>query len=344
MVARVFPGEPDGTQTPARPPDGRSLKDPKPGRTLFWLLLVSANLPDADVVANLLTDPLSALHYHRGFTHSFLMAPLVSFLPAVVAWLLNRRARFRWLWVAATVGVMIHIFVDLITPYGTQIFFPISEARYSLDWMFIIDPWFTGVIALLLAAGRILPKHRRTFGFITLAFAAFYIGAESTMHSLALGRFEDQLKGSGTPALTASVLPQPLKITGWTGIATTKAGPVRQYIRLFDPAGTVAPEFFPTPSDPWVEKAMKTTYVTRYLKFARFPAVSSVTEGELHVVEIRDLQFSFPPGIARAFGVEAAERDVPFLLRLEFDGHDSLRAVSFNGRPVPRVEGLEGKP
>ncbi len=338
MATRVFPGV--GSTHPG-PTAGEKTR---PGRTLFWLMLVSVNLPDADIVANLFTDPLTAVHFHRGFTHSFLMAPFVALLPSVVALLINRSARFPWLWIAATTGVLVHIFVDLITPYGTQIFFPVDEARYSLDWMFIIDPWFTGVVALLLVAGRILVKHRRALGFVTLIFTVLYIGAESRLHSRALDIFKRQLEKSGTPALNVAVLPQPFSMTEWMGLASTKQGPVRQYIRLFDEAGVVAPEFFPDPSDPYAAAAFATPYVSRYLAFARFPAVTSGMEKGVHAVEIRDLQFSVAPGIARAFGMEAAERDVPFVLRLEFAGPDSLASVTFNGRPVPPVEGLAGKP
>ncbi len=338
MATRVFPG--DGNDHTV-PPAGKKAK---PGRTLFWLMLVSVNLPDADIVANLFTDPLNAVHFHRGFTHSFLMAPFVALLPSVVAKLINRRARFPWLWFASTTGVLLHIFVDLITPYGTQIFFPVDEVRYSLDWMFIIDPWFTGVVALLLLTGKVASKHRRALGFITVMFTVLYIGAESRLHSQALDIFERRLKQSGTPALNVAVLPQPFSMLDWMGLATTKKGPVRQYIRLFDEAGVEAPEFFPDPSDPYAAAAFATPYVSRYMKFARFPAVTSGMEKGVHVVEIRDLQFSVAPGIARAFGVEAAERDVPFVLRLAFTGPDSLASVTFNGRPVPRVEGLAGKP
>jgi inner membrane protein len=331
MVTRLYRAEQDASTDAAAGPSGRK---PRTGRTLFWLILFSVNLPDIDIVANFFTDPLNALHYHRGFTHSFLMAPLLALFPTMVVRIFDRRARFTWLWIAAMIGIVLHIFIDLITPYGTQIFFPLSEARYSLDWMFIIDPWFTGVLALLLIAGKVAAKYRREIGVTTLAFAAIYIGAESRLHSRAMELFTRQLRDAGTPALAVAVLPQPLSMMEWVGLAETKAGPVRQYIRLFDQAGIVAPESFPLPTDRHLRMAYATPYVSSYLKFARFPAVTSSQEGGLHRVEFRDLQFSVDPGIVKAVGL--GERDIPFVLRLEYDPSDSLVAVTFNGRPVPR--------
>lgn len=328
LAGRVFPGDPADDSTVTR--NGK----PKTGRAFFWLMLVSVNLPDLDVIANLFTDPLNALHYHRGFTHSFLMAPFIALLPAIVVRLITGRGRMSWLWFCATIGVVLHIFVDLITPYGTQIFFPLSGARYSLDWMFIIDPWFTGVLTLLLVVGKIASRYRRALGFVALAFAGIYIGAESRMHSQALDMFADQLRRSGTNATSVAALPQPLGITDWMGLAMTDAGPVRQYFRLFDGGPANVPDLFPLPLDRQTKMAFGTQVVSRYLAFARFPAVTSTDEGKIHAVEFRDLQFSIPPRILLMVGLEAGERDVPFLLRLEYDPSDSLVSVTFNGRPV----------
>jgi len=342
VAARVFPTAGGGPEPPGTSPGGPEGKGPKPGRLIFWLMLVSVNLPDVDVIANFFTDPLRALHYHRGFTHSYLMAPLIALLPAAAAWFIDRRARFGWLWAAAAAGIVLHISVDLITPYGTQIFFPLSASRYSLDWMFIIDPWFTGALALLLIAGKVAAKYRRQLGFATIGFVCLYLGAESLMHYRALGMFTARLKDSGTAATAVSVLPQPLGITEWVGLARTPDGPVRQYLRLSGEGDWAAPELFPAPTDRYTRLAMETPYVRRYLEFARFPAVTSAESGGVHGVEFRDLQFSVDPGISAAVGL--GERDLPFVLRLEYGPADSLLAVWFNGRPVPLLEGVPGKP
>ena len=45
-------------------------------RAMFWGA-VAGTLPDLDIVANFVTDPISALAYHRAFTHSFAFSILV---------------------------------------------------------------------------------------------------------------------------------------------------------------------------------------------------------------------------------------------------------------------------
>ncbi len=331
LAGRVLPDDPADLSDPAG--KGSPAYRPKTGRAVFWALLLSANFPDIDVVVNFFVDPLSALHYHRSFTHSLLAMPLMALVPAFVVHLVLARGGFRRLWIYSMVGILFHIFIDFITPYGTQILYPFSETRFSLDWMFIIDPWFTGILSLLLAAGKIFPRGRAVLGYVSLAFAVLYIGAESRLHSVALGIFRDELLKSGTETLSVSVLPQPLSILKWVGLASTDSGVVRQYIGLFSDSGVTAPEFFPHASDRFASKASRTEHAGEYLRFARFPTVTTQTTGDFHTVEFRDLQFSVDPRIAKAVGL--GERDIPFVLRLEFDKSEMLTGVTFNDRPVP---------
>ena len=38
-------------------PGGRDEETAKTERTVFWLMLASVNLPDADIITNIFTDP-----------------------------------------------------------------------------------------------------------------------------------------------------------------------------------------------------------------------------------------------------------------------------------------------
>ncbi len=328
LAGRVLPDDPDdpsGKASPGRPP--------KTGRAIFWALLVSANIPDIDVVANLFADPLTALHYHRSFTHSLVAVPLMALVAAFAVYLFAVRGGFARLWIASVVGVLFHLFLDLITPYGTQLLHPFSSTRFSLDWMFIIDPWFTGGIALMLAAGKVFPRGRRALGFVSLASAVVYVTAESRLQAEALGMFREELGKSGRAALSASALPQPLSLFEWVGLATTDSGVIRQFITLYPERAVSEQEFFPNATDPVAARAARSGHAGEYLRFARFPTLTSRVDGDFTTVEFRDLQFSVDPRIVRAVGL--GERDVPFVLRMEFDRSEMLTRVTFNDRPVP---------
>jgi len=55
-------------------------------RAMVWGA-AAGTLPDLDIVANLVTDPVSALAYHRAFTHSLTFAALV---PLALGMLVHR--------------------------------------------------------------------------------------------------------------------------------------------------------------------------------------------------------------------------------------------------------------
>lgn len=116
------------------------------GRLKPWLVgLIGGTMPDLDVVFNSPNDPLFATLMHRSFSHSIFLIPLGALLTWLVLWPLIRKERALYLgyyWMClASYGT--HWFLDWMTSYGTQVFWPLSTYRYSADWLSIIDPILT---------------------------------------------------------------------------------------------------------------------------------------------------------------------------------------------------------
>ena len=86
-------------------------------------LLVGSELPDLDALFEL-GGPVSGFVYHRGITHSLLGGAGLALLGAALLWSVWRSHpywRVTWL---VYLGVLLHIGMDYITSYGTQIFLP----------------------------------------------------------------------------------------------------------------------------------------------------------------------------------------------------------------------------
>lgn len=147
-----------------------------------WVAFCSM-FPDVDIFYSG-SDPLAVLQNHRGITHSFLGAALLSLPLAALAYgaprLWRRRSRgrigstreapvefapassapegnpegsppswrFRTLYLASVLGICSHIFFDLVTSYGTMILQPFSDRRFSLDLWFILDPYVWLILSL----------------------------------------------------------------------------------------------------------------------------------------------------------------------------------------------------
>ncbi|MCI0707309.1 MAG: metal-dependent hydrolase [Ignavibacteriae bacterium] len=303
-------------------------------RTVFWLTVICANLPDIDALFNWAGDPFFVIKHHRSITHSLLFAPVLAFLPALVAYLVTSVKNLKLLWLTALIGVYLHIFFDLITAFGTQLFAPLSAERYSLDWMFIIDPLFTITLIILMFLGKRIKRHSRAFTLAGGVFVVSYLLVEMASHGIAVNRVTQTAKERGIEAERISALAQPLSIFRWMGLVQASDGVYQAHFSIFDnpepPAFTKSTQA----SDEFVERALETEEAKWFMKFARHPLIQSRETDKGHIVGMRDMQFSFDPkmteAIGNALGVAESERRQPFILVFEFSGEGELLATKFN--------------
>lgn len=156
----------------------------KLGRAAATCAGLAAFVPDADVFIRSATDPLLAIEYHRGFTHSLFFAPLGAAIVAGV-WILRQRWRPHALtiWLCCLVAYMSHCLLDAATSYGTQLLWPFSNARAGWDLISIIDPIFT--LALLLGLVVALGWKKIRIATAALMIAAVYLVLGGVQHSRA---------------------------------------------------------------------------------------------------------------------------------------------------------------
>lgn len=129
------------------------------GRTAIWAATLGAVFPDIDTLAGPLAhNSLAIMTSHRGITHSIILLPLwATALTFLTQWL---SSRLRWpcpklsiVFLIYAIGLGSHIFLDLLTSFGTMIWSPINYNRFAWDWLFIIDLSLTSLaIAPQLAA------------------------------------------------------------------------------------------------------------------------------------------------------------------------------------------------
>ncbi len=122
------------------------------GRSANWLAALAAWTPDLDIVANwIIPDPWTSMEHHRGLTHALAMAPLLALVWAGVFFAVRRR-QFLATWALACLAMFSHPILDLITSYGTQIFWPFTNQRYALDLLPIIDVILTPILLTTMVA------------------------------------------------------------------------------------------------------------------------------------------------------------------------------------------------
>ena len=329
-----------------------------PGPSRAWSAVagvIFALLPDVDYFL-VFWDRLAFLQHHRGITHSLLAIPLLALLGAGLGRALGGPRWFRPLFFLGLAVLTSHVLLDLATSYGTQILNPLSTRRFSLDLVFIIDPWLTSL--LLLGAGWTLfgPSAwgRRAAVASLLATTGYLLICglyQQQAQTLARG-----LWPLGTPeGIKVAALPQPLSCRRWHLLADDGRQIREAFVEL--PIGSVfgaaaggrggRPEGAATANPPqgheagvkyqsppnlavrtWTPaQAGPLTYspeareiLARFLEFARFPLLHRVRpQGRGQEQEWLDLRFHVP------------DRALPFVLRLGLDGSGRLQGWAIGG-------------
>lgn len=127
-------------------------------------------LPDIDVLISSTTDPLLALQFHRHFTHSLIMVPILALPVALLVWYFSKKKiSLKEIYLYAFLGVLTHGLLDSCTSYGTQLLWPFTNMRVAWNNISIIDPLFTipALLAVLWAdRKKSLRIARATFAYM----------------------------------------------------------------------------------------------------------------------------------------------------------------------------------
>lgn len=130
--------------------------------------------PDLDVLVRSSSDPLLFLEVHRQFSHAFLFIPFGALLCTLIAHPVVRRScSFAQSYAFCLLGYGSHGLLDACTSYGTQLFWPISDARVSWNVIAVVDPLFT--LPLLVLLGLALRRRRPRFARLAVAWALVYL-------------------------------------------------------------------------------------------------------------------------------------------------------------------------
>jgi inner membrane protein len=114
-------------------------KDKSTKKALLFSAIVSANIPDIDLVARLTeTGRVMDLMWHRGITHSIIMIPLWAVIIYYLSYLLFK-SKDHAIFYIALFSVFIHVLTDSLNTWGTGLLEPFSPIRVSFGTLSIVD-------------------------------------------------------------------------------------------------------------------------------------------------------------------------------------------------------------
>jgi membrane-bound metal-dependent hydrolase YbcI (DUF457 family) len=144
LLGKAFFAGPD---IPAGRPNGgiTQAQSSPTAKIAITACTLGAMFPDIDVFAGPLAhNPLSIMEWHRNITHSIVILPIWAVLLTAISIPLNRSLKWKsppllFLFGIYAVGLASHIFLDLVTSFGTMIWSPLQYSRPAWDIIFIID-------------------------------------------------------------------------------------------------------------------------------------------------------------------------------------------------------------
>lgn len=261
-------------------------------------LMIAANLPDLDVLV-FATD-MPSLAFRRGWTHGPIAQALLPIALTAVMMAIGRAfpargatpLRARWLLLLGYVGVLSHVGLDLLNPYGLRILAPFDWRWFYGDTLFIIDPWLWLAlgVGVGLARRRGAPANARHALLLGAVYIAVMVVAARTAREIVIDAWRDA-RGREPAALMVG----PLAVTPFERQIVVDAGahyetgtfqwlPTRV---TFD--STVVPK---NDGDPRVARARAAPHIRGFLVWSRFPFWTLEPTLEGTRVTLGDMRFA----------------------------------------------------
>ncbi len=127
--------------------------------------ILAGELPDIDVLLGGTASAEALFTIHRGITHALVLQPVLALALVLPMYLYMSSRGSRGapslgsMFGAALLGLYLHLYLDCMTTFGTQIFLPFSDYRVALPAMFIVDLLCTLPAAALLCLALTSPPE-----------------------------------------------------------------------------------------------------------------------------------------------------------------------------------------
>lgn len=203
---------------------GEAVLGKKVGNKAMLYGAIAGTIPDLDVLASFLTDKVTALYIHRGFTHSIVFSLL--FAP-VLAWIVTRYEKYKnfknWTWLFF-LSFVTHPILDAHTTWGTQLFWPF-DVRLAFKNIFVIDPLYTipFLVFLIFTMTQKRTSEKRSFyNKMGLIISSSYLVLTLLLKWIAFNKFETALKTQQIDYLEIDTRPSPLNTILWSANVQTE--------------------------------------------------------------------------------------------------------------------------
>ena len=304
-----------------------------PGAT--WMAAAVAVAPDLDILVQpLLTlsgsesDPFAQFVHHRGLSHSLLLIPFYALIPAFLWYRLRKRNHRRsnglssdltntagqsnpsaansvpsfWLFYGCVlVALFTHPLLDWCTSYGTQLLAPLTNARFALDVLPIIDIFYSPLLILTLGlcwAVRVSAfrneKITLVIAWIGFCLSLAYIALGAINHHRAIASLREESPDTAQAAYHA--YPQVGHVFLWRVTRYDEPDWTVARVNLLFSARTSDVQHARSDQNEWGDRAKQVPQVQTFTWFAMNQIRYEYhREPHTHRVDVHDMRYGRSP-------------------------------------------------
>lgn len=264
---------------------GEATLGKKVGNKALLYGAIAGTIPDLDVIVGSLTDTITAIEWHRGFSHSLVFCLI---LAPLLGWLLNRLERkYNLGWKPWTklffLCLFTHPILDAFTTWGTQIFWPFNN-RIAFNSIFVIDPLYTVPFLFLTVLVLFYKRHSKTRGRLNragLIISTSYLLLTLVVKFVVEQKFEQALQEKQISYSQMTTRPAPFSTILWNAnVDTSEEYLIADY------------SFFDTQSISFKTFPKQRQASKKLIKFPNVKRMISISEG-WYIIEQKEEQWYF---------------------------------------------------
>lgn len=217
---------------------GEAALGKKVGNKAILWGAVAGTIPDLDVIGRFFLDDITALEWHRGFSHSLVFSLMAA---PILGYMVQHFSRDKaggylgWIWLFF-LSLVTHPLLDCHTTWGTQFLWPL-DLRIAYNNIFVVDPLYTLPFLVLLVV--VMTKHResparRKLNRLGLIISSSYMLITLMIKAYTHQVFTDNIHQQGVEYSRMSTRPTPLNAVLWTANVETRDSFMIGYYSLFD--------------------------------------------------------------------------------------------------------------
>jgi inner membrane protein len=205
---------------------GEAVLGKKVGNRAMLYGAIAGTIPDLDVLSSNFVDTVTAVEWHRGFSHSIFFAVISAPIFGWLVWKLNKQQEATWKdwsWLMFW-GLFTHPILDAFTTWGTQLFWPF-KTRLAFQNIFVVDPLYTipFLFFVILAMNqKRTSQKRKKYNRIGLIVSSGYLMLTLLLKGVAYTEFTDSLASQGISYDAINTRPTPFNALLWTANIDTE--------------------------------------------------------------------------------------------------------------------------